>query len=628
MQLSRSRRLCLCLLLRCLACALRPLRDERRQSHYWRRHCRWQVHPDPRPGRRPGPEQLLPEQRGWLPLHDDVARWDSLCFPGCDTCLDAGNGLLDIANSCSCLVDGRTRRTNSVSSFSTPNHVCSLRSPPTASPQVAFATPLREKKKHTMASLSLSQSNYSAQLESDIADQHNQLNSDDDDLPPRPTSRLGFNSVPAEVVPPELPVVPSRPRKGGRDLLIFPPISQPTPPPTSPPPAVPPTPIAPYAVIPSAAPSPPLSRRTTPVFSPIARPKYSSLPSPLSPASDNRIYYTNPLRHCYGHHGRSRHALLHLKYLWSLREDQWDEHSTRMRDTYAYSGMSPLNAPLPPPPPRHSPPLQRATSPDFVPMPPMTIHPRRGDLGALRDPYCAHMDRCFVGMPLWTMGKTLWMYDVHMLAGHRARVESFKALGRGGADEDGDEENLSEGESMAASMSTAGFSDDSDETLVESESERDLGGRSDDEMLEDVPLDDDMEKEKETDDLVKPPISSLDSRPDYLNSKRALTLDVSFVSSSMPPPRWETSWYKRWEVLLELVRLDTERERAQQQIPADPTSSLAVRPPRFFIGEDEYEGEGDESWSEERWDEVLAMNGDDDVMIVSSSNQCLLPVGA
>jgi hypothetical protein len=226
------------------------------------------------------------------------------------------------------------------------------------------------------------------------------------------------------------------------------------------------------------------------------------------------------------------------------------------------------------------------------------------------------------------MGKTLWMYDVHMLAGHRARVESFKALGRGGADEDGDEENLSEGESMAASMSTAGFSDDSDETLVESESERDLGGRSDDEMLEDVPLDDDMEKEKETDDVVKPPISSLDSRPDYLNSKRALTLDVSFVSSSMAPPRWETSWYKRWEVLLELVRLDTERERAQQQIPADPASSLAVRPPRFFIGEDEYEGEGDESWSEERWDEVLAMNGDDDVMIVSSSNQCLLPVGA
>jgi hypothetical protein len=80
--------------------------------------------------------------------------------------------------------------------------------------------------------------------------------------------------------------------------------------------------------------------------------------------------------------------------------------------------------------------------------------------------------------------------------------------------------------------------------------------------------------------------------------------------------------------LLELGRLDTERERAQQQIPDDPTSSLAVRPPRFFIGEDEYEGEGDESWSEERWDEVLAMNhDDDDVMIVSSSNQCLLPVG-
>ncbi|KAJ6588793.1 hypothetical protein B0H19DRAFT_1101169 [Mycena capillaripes] len=562
----------------------------------------------------------------------------------------------------------------------------------------------------------MAQSNYSdpdLQLESDIADEHHELSSDEE-LPPRPTSRLGFNPGPTEAVASEIPVAPTRSRavslkwtrslfqkigipsltstsspdvdmditaapitslsaeddedldpvslpilpslasaaastsslnltdmdvdtgsscddeyddsdsdgysSGDSDIdidspteygdpLLSPHISPPTPPPSSPPPAVPPSsPVVPHTAIPTLAPPPPFARRPTPVSSPpIARAKYTCLPSPLSPSSDDRIYYTSPPRHSYGHHGRSRHALLHIKYLWALREDQWDEHTTNMRDNYAYTGMSPLGAPQPPP---HHP--QRAPSPDFVPMPPMTIHPRRGDLAALRDPYCAHMDRCFVGMPLWTMGKTLWMYDVHMLTGHRARMEkALENTAAGNASEDEE----SEGESMAASMSTAGFSDDSDETLVESE-----GGRLEDEMLEEVDLSDDVEKEKELNDVVKPsaPILSLRSRPldDYLNSKRALALS----RSSLPPPPWETSWYKRWEVLLELVRLDTDRERARQG--SDPgtlasDSSLAVRPPRFFIGDEE--DEGDESWGEERWDEVLAMNREDDVMIASSS---------
>ncbi|KAJ7461863.1 hypothetical protein B0H11DRAFT_2285830 [Mycena galericulata] len=559
-----------------------------------------------------------------------------------------------------------------------------------------------------MASLSLPQSNYTdpdAQLESDIADQHHQLNcdQDDEDLPPRPTSRLGFNSVPTEVVAPEPPAAPARSRagtlkwtkslfqkigiaslasstadvdmditaavitspspnddedidplslpilpslasaaastsslnltdmdvdtgsscddeydsdsdgyssgdsdidldspaeygRGGRDLLLFPPI--PTGPPPSPPPAVPPAPIVPLtAVVPNTPPPPPpFSRRPAAQVSlppPTVRAKYTCLPSPLSPGSDSRIYYTNPLRHSYANHGRSRHALLYLKYLWSLRADDWDEHTARQRESYAYCGMLPTKPQLPPPP-RHSPP-RRTPSPDLVPIPPMTIHPRRGDLSALRDPYCAHMDRCFVGMPLWTMGKTLWMYDVHMLAEGRARAA--KVADAGSEDEE------SEGESMAASISTAGFSDDSDETLVESESDREL--RSDDEVFQEVDLDMDKGDAK----------SPVRSRPSYLSSKRLVSLSLP------PPPRWETSWYKRWEILIELVRLDTERERAQRMglDPSPPPCALAVRPPRFFIGEDE--DENDESWSEERWDEVLG-HEDDDVMIVS--NQVLL----
>ncbi|KAJ6595687.1 hypothetical protein DFH09DRAFT_1272970 [Mycena vulgaris] len=550
-----------------------------------------------------------------------------------------------------------------------------------------------------MATLQSNYTDQDAQLESDIADQHHELDHDRDEdvLPPRPTSRLGFNSTPAPAVAPQVPVASTRSRpgtlkwtrslfqkigrplassssphvdmditaavvadspsadddddldplslpvlpslssasastsslnltdmdvdtgsscddeyddsdsdgyssgdsdidldspaeygQGGRDLLFFPPM--PTGPPPSPPPAVPPSPLVPYAVIPpTAAPLPPLSRRPTPASTspPVVRTKYSCLPSPLSPSSDDRIYYTNPMRHAYGNHGRSRHALLHLKYLWALREDQWDEHSRRFHESYAYCGIVPPRAP---PPPRHAAPRMQSRA--FVPVPPMTIHPRRGDLSALRDPYCAHMDRCFIGLPLWTMGKTLWMYDVHMLTEGRARAA--KVLDGSSEDEE------SEGESMAASMSTAGFSDDSDETLVESESERDM--RSEDETLEEVDLG--MDKD------VKALVSSPRSRPAvYLSSKRPLGL---CASASAPPPRWETSWYKRWEILIELVRLDTERERALH--PPVPSAALAVRPPRFFIGEEE--DENDESWSEERWDEVLGNEAEDDVMIV------------
>ena len=68
-----------------------------------------------------------------------------------------------------------------------------------------------------MAALSLLQSNYTdpdAQLESDIADQHHQLNNGQDevDLPPRPTSRLGFNN--SSVAPAVPPAAPRRSRPG------------------------------------------------------------------------------------------------------------------------------------------------------------------------------------------------------------------------------------------------------------------------------------------------------------------------------------------------------------------------------------------------------------------------------
>ncbi|KAJ7634709.1 hypothetical protein FB45DRAFT_865375 [Roridomyces roridus] len=361
-----------------------------------------------------------------------------------------------------------------------------------------------------------------------------------------------------------------------RELLLFPPI------PSARPPSPPPTSQIPFPTIthksqpfpPPVSPSPPA-----------ARVKYGCPPSPLSPTFRDRTCETlNPLRHLYGHHGRSRHALLHVKYLWGLRADEWEEHTKRQRESYAYCGIAPA-ARMPPryPPPRRTP------SPDLVPIPPMTVHPRRGDLSALRDPYCAHMDRCFVGMPLWTIEKTLWMYDVHMLAEGRARATKIAQ-----SVEEAEDDEDSEGESLATSRSTAGFSDDSDETLVESD-------QSDDGTLEEVDLDGKKHDHEKSYTPSPPPNPS----PIYLSSKR---------QGKVPLPHWETSWYKRWEILIELVRLDTERERAQQQQLAESQQSssppsLAVRTPRFFIGDDEDENECDESWNEDRWDELLGRPG-------------------
>jgi len=158
-------------------------------------------------------------------------------------------------------------------------------------------------------------------------------------------------------------------------------------------------------------------------------------------------------------------------------------------------------------------------------------------------------------------------------------------------------------------------------------------------MMEDVDLASDTENPKEV--AVN---AQLRSRPldDFLNSKQRALMPCASAKSVLvpPPPRWETSCYKRWEILVELVRLDTERELGPQQqqqhlmssSDSGPGASLAVSVPpprsRFFIGgeedgeEDWDAGEGDESWSEERWDEVLAMTraaeDDDDVMIVTN----------
>lgn len=167
------------------------------------------------------------------------------------------------------------------------------------------------------------------------------------------------------------------------------------------------------------------------------------------------------------HHGPSRNHLLQLKAFWTMREEGW-----------AYDGvLSPGRPRSSSPPPGLQPTTSTpSTSPKRPPPPtPITMHPRRGDILALRDPYCAQIDRCFSRLPLWTMSKTLFMFDLHVAC----------KLTPSPSSEDADtffvrhptptfdEEEAEEDGSVYSSMST-GDSSDSDMTLVDSDSGDDL----------------------------------------------------------------------------------------------------------------------------------------------------------
>ncbi|KAG6873675.1 hypothetical protein C0995_012609 [Termitomyces sp. Mi166 len=335
--------------------------------------------------------------------------------------------------------------------------------------------------------------------------------------------------------------------------------------------------------------------------------QFSCLPSPLSSRyipPDAFSYRHIPQRHRYRHHGHSRHGLLHLKWFWASREDTWSEHKARMFEAKAYDSLSifssisprlglpggcipsdPADTPQPPP----SPPMAR--------LPPLSIHPRRGDLGALHDPYCMHIDRYFVGMPLWTMSKTLWMFDVHMATGE---------LQAGQQDAEDDLfEDRSEGESIQTSDSHA-FSDDSDSTLVESDNEAEHPRHTGDANQEDITAD---PKGPQASELEADASSS--NIPITGDPKRSPPRSTSTSSKFLCSPPWPTNWYRRWEILLQLCVKKTNQSAI----------SSSTKTQRFFIGDDwddDVSEEDEAPEEEEEMEEVPKKN-----VLVVVNDECL-----
>ncbi|KAM6503664.1 hypothetical protein JOM56_000607 [Amanita muscaria] len=385
------------------------------------------------------------------------------------------------------------------------------------------------------------------------------------------------------------------------------------------------------------------------------RPPSPTEPKPITPMR------LPPLRPSYSNHGYSRHALLQLKWFWAVREGKWAEDDAQMCDPKAYggpgqssqsSGFGPLrlsaqrNLLKPKTPPRNS------------TLPPMSVHPRRGDIAALRDPYSMHMDRCFVNMPSWTLAKTMYMVDVHVGYGWHSRVAAISkwkrcddnvGISQGAeihkksgtearrkkepsTDTVDDVDLDSESESLGTSASIAS-SDDSDATLVEDgDLEREDYSTFEAFMSGAGPSSPSSSNEnsfttprfKCVSPAICPtekPSSKCPLSPSLYAQmpSRSTELLSSLNGDTKLTKPWVTNWYRRWEILLDLMRSNWDQRQlfaalsineypycAEQSCSTNGDAVVAgrkgkrrlKRQPRFFVG-DENSSEDSDSWE---WD--------------------------
>jgi hypothetical protein len=274
----------------------------------------------------------------------------------------------------------------------------------------------------------------------------------------------------------------------------------------------------------------------------------------------------------YPHHGFSRSALLQQKTLWNSRHEEWAEWQSRVEQgealaqesetNNAYTGLAtagPRVAKSPPPYMRTPPSgLER----DLADHPSKkrghdvhaSIYPRVGDVSALRDPYSVNIDRCFFKLPLWTLHKTLYVFDMQQRSPSLAPAYSTAHV----------QASTSSSTLSSYSSSTSGEDEESDSTLV----------------ADDSPV----------------PKSQLPLEP--LKSDSSLHSQPSWNCLY----GWELSWYARWELLIGLFQRDhTKRDVFDIPIKLEAPLESEATPPsppgrifRFTVGEDEDENGDDE----------------------------------
>jgi hypothetical protein len=297
-----------------------------------------------------------------------------------------------------------------------------------------------------------------------------------------------------------------------------------------------------------------------------SRPKFSAPPSPLSPNGGRALTPLTPPRHNYAHRGYSRHALTQTKWFWQAREEEWSEYTANLRFAGSCQDFQTCAQSLQTPATRWQSRVTTACSspmkPPSSPVPPMSVHPRWGDASVLRDPYCAHMDRYFVSMPMHTLRKAIWMFDVHLglerasyPPDERLPIRSFsRPTFISGDDSDSDDDNISCEDLMCSSFTS--LSDDSESTLVESEGEGSPFHETDItiEQVEVVEDEDYFEI-----DIDTPRCDNSHKYPESDNNHAG-----PVPSSSKSPstaPYWETAWFRRLELLLSITQVGQQQRQ-------------------------------------------------------------------
>lgn len=241
------------------------------------------------------------------------------------------------------------------------------------------------------------------------------------------------------------------------------------------------------------SPPPPIITATPRLHSASSPPrlhKYSCSPTRFCPSLVKRALPVRKHgRHAYANRGYSHEALAYVKCFWSVRQEgikAGDEKPSIEKPQFARAVhpattlQTQLRSSLGEPSPATRIAIAAAsgtasaTGSSEEKTVPASIHPRRGDISALRDPQCVEVDKTCAALNVWTIAKMVWIVEVMRKWEQEQEKEERRRRSRLRVRMLWHEDRSEDGEGslglLTRSTSTSSLSDDSEMTLVEDES--------------------------------------------------------------------------------------------------------------------------------------------------------------
>lgn len=410
-------------------------------------------------------------------------------------------------------------------------------------------------------------------------------------------------------------------------------------------PPTPPTKLAPPRPSKPARPPP-----APPLGLPELRHGISTRVSALSPLSPHYHHVPNspfdpPDPRKLQHHGLSQSSLMHQKWLWAQRYEEWiaweaevaeREELAAEAEREAYGGIALLSGTCdgksglkalssfpsqsftsslftPTPPTSKSTPTPTSPTtpiastpppnPNPNPNPNSKIYPRIGDLSALRDPYSAAIDRCFCRFPLWTMQKALFMFDLHHRADAFSEHERDQCIVTARSDptlETATESVVDVTEPILncrpvtdINITVTEVTSDSEETAGEGEGDMTLLSIDDCDSNSDITV---FSPSNSCVSSAKTMCASLPGDGDEHDEEEEESEDFH---TSEGARAWEVSWYARWTLLTELVKRDAKERHNPASARREPKAPAEPSPMFFLAEEEELESEDEDVWDDE-----------------------------